>query len=85
MGVLPLQFLDGENADTLGLTGAEVFDIRGLAEAVEAGRGATVTVLADGRPFRATVRLDTAREADYFRHGGIMSFVVRGLLAAGED
>jgi aconitate hydratase len=84
MGVLPLQFLDGEDADTLGLTGTEVYDIRGLAEAVEAGGGATVTVLADGRAFRATVRLDTAREADYYRHGGIMSFVVRELLAAAD-
>ncbi|WP_448624342.1 aconitate hydratase AcnA [Geodermatophilus sp. URMC 64] len=81
MGVLPLQFLDGENADTLGLTGTEVFDVHGLAEAVaRRGGPATVTVLADGRPFRARVRLDTAREADYYRHGGIMRFVVRDLL-----
>ncbi|WP_448616478.1 aconitate hydratase AcnA [Modestobacter sp. URMC 112] len=81
MGVLPLQFLDGENADTLGLTGNEVLDVRGVAEAVaQAGGPATVTVVADGRPFQARVRLDTAREADYYRHGGIMRFVVRGLL-----
>ncbi|MCV2490775.1 aconitate hydratase [Geodermatophilus sp. YIM 151500] len=83
MGVLPLQFLDGEDADTLGLTGTEVFDIRGLAEAVALrGRPATVAVSADGRSFRARVRLDTAREADYYRHGGIMRFVVRNLLGA---
>jgi len=86
MGVLPLQFLDGENADTLGLTGREVFDIRGLAEAVaRRGGPATVTVLADGRPFDVRVRLDTEREADYYRHGGIMRFVVRHLLGAEES
>ncbi|MGR6963242.1 aconitate hydratase AcnA [Geodermatophilus sp. URMC 61] len=86
MGVLPLQFLDGENADTLGLTGTEVFDVRGLAEAVaQPGGSATVTVLADGRPFCVRVRLDTAREADYYRHGGIMRFVVRNLLGAGQE
>jgi aconitate hydratase len=83
MGVLPLQFLDGESADTLRLTGTEVLEIRGLAEAVDQRGGpATVTVAADGRTFSARVRLDTAREADYYRHGGIMPFVVRQLLAA---
>ena len=81
MGVLPLQFLDGDDADSLGLTGTEVLDMSGLAEALERRGGpATVTVSADGHPFRARVRLDTAREADHFRHGGIMPFVVRDLL-----
>jgi aconitate hydratase len=79
MGVLPLQFRAGESAAGRGLTGEEVFEIRGLREAVE--RGGTVTVLADGRPFEATVRLDTEREADYHRHGGIMRYVLRRLLA----
>jgi aconitate hydratase len=83
MGVLPLQFLDGQNADSLGLTGTEVFEVRGLAAAVDQRGGpATVTVSADGRTFRARVRLDTAREADHYRHGGIMPFVVRTLLGA---
>ncbi len=80
MGVLPLQFADGDSVESLGLTGEEVFEVRGLAAAVDGGGPATVTVLADGRPFSATVRLDTAREAEYFRHGGIMPFVLRGLL-----
>ena len=80
MGVLPLQFLDGQDADRLGLTGTEVFEIRGIADAVaQRGGPATVSLSADGRTFSARVRLDTAREADYFRHGGIMPFVVREL------
>jgi aconitate hydratase len=85
MGVLPLQFLDGESAASLGLTGTEVFEVRGLAEAVTPGGGGTVTVLADGRPFEARVRLDTAREAEHYRHGGIMRFVLRDLLATAES
>jgi aconitate hydratase len=80
MGVLPLQFLDGDSAESLGLTGTEVFDVRGLAEAVERSGNSGVTVLADGRPFRVRLRLDTEREAEYYRHGGIMRFVVRDLL-----
>jgi aconitate hydratase len=77
MGVLPLQFLPGESRESLGLTGREEFAVEGLqnAEADE------VTVRADGREFRATVRLDTPRERDYLRHGGILSYVLRGLLA----
>jgi aconitate hydratase len=81
MGVLPLQFREGEGAATLGLTGEEVYEIRGLRDAVDRGGPATVTALADGRPFTATVRLDTEREADYYRHGGIMPYVLRRLLA----
>ena len=81
--VTVLSLRAGENAGSLGLTGAEVFDVRGLAEAVDAGGPAPVTVLADGRAFEALVRLDTAREADYYRHGGIMRFVLRGLLGTG--
>jgi aconitate hydratase len=83
MGVLPLQFQPGHTAETLGLTGEETFEIRGLAEAVAAPGLATVTVVADGRSFDAVARLDTAREADYYRHGGIMRFVLRQLLATG--
>jgi aconitate hydratase len=76
MGVLPLQFLPGEGRESLGLSGREEFSITGLenAEAHE------VTVRADGVEFRARVRLDTPREREYFRHGGILPYVLRRLL-----
>jgi len=81
MGVLPLQFRPGENATSLGLTGREVFDITGI-EAINSGKTPReVTVTADGRAFGAIVRIDTPGEADYFRHGGIMQYVLRSLLA----
>jgi aconitate hydratase len=78
MGILPLQFLPGENAASLGLTGREEFSITGVqnAEARE------VTVRADGKEFRARVRLDTPRERDYLRHGGILRYVLRRLLSS---
>jgi aconitate hydratase len=77
MGVLPLQFMDGENRESLGLTGREEFSIVGVdnAEADE------VTVRGDDKEFRARVRLDTPREREYLRHGGILQFVLRRLLA----
>jgi aconitate hydratase len=78
MGVLPLQFGDGEGREALGLTGREEFSIEG----VENGEAREVTVRADGKEFRARVRLDTPREREYFRHGGILPFVLRRLLAA---
>ncbi len=81
MGVLPLQFRPGESAESLGLTGHEVFDIAGI-DAINAGKTPReVTVRADGREFTAIVRIDTPGEADYFRHGGIMQYVLRQLLA----
>jgi aconitate hydratase len=76
MGILPLQFLDGENRESLGLTGREEFAITG----VENGEAREVTVRADGIEFRARVRLDTPREREYVRHGGILPFVLRRLL-----
>jgi aconitate hydratase len=83
MGVLPLQFMAGESAAKLGLTGHEVFDVLGI-EAMNSGETpAEVTVLADGREFRALVRIDTPGEAEYFRHGGIMQYVLRSLVAQG--
>jgi aconitate hydratase len=78
MGVLPLQYLPGENASSLGVTGREEFAVAGL----ENGEADEVTVRADDREFRATVRLDTPREREYLRHGGILPYVLRRLLAS---
>jgi aconitate hydratase len=77
MGVLPLQFADGESRESLGLTGREEFSIVGIDDA----RASEVTVRADGLEFRARVRLDTPREREYLRHGGILPYVLRRLLA----
>jgi aconitate hydratase len=92
MGVLPLQFPDGQSAQSLGLSGEETFSIVGLAEAMAGGGGPPQTVRVRAEPaggqdaggaieLDARVRIDTPREADYFRHGGILQYVLRGLLA----
>jgi aconitate hydratase len=90
MGVLPLEFADGEDAHSLGLSGEELFAIDGIADAVaaiQAGGGAQtvrVTAAREGGgevAFDARVRIDTPREAEYFRHGGILQYVLRTLLA----
>jgi aconitate hydratase len=83
MGVLPLQYRPGESAASLGLTGRETFDIRGIEEMNERHVPKEVVVTADGKEFRAVVRIDTPGEADYYRHGGIMQYVLRSLRAAG--
>jgi len=75
--VLPLQFLPGETKDTLCLTGDEVFEIEGVEKAF-ANKG-QVTVRAGDKTFRATVRVDTPQEAEYFRNGGILPYVLREL------
>ena len=80
MGVLPLQFADGESAESLGLTGHETFSVAGLADVEEIPR--EVTVKADDKEFKVTVRIDTPKEQRYFRHGGILQFVLRELLAS---
>ena len=82
MGVLPLQFQNGQNAQSLGLTGKESFEIQGL----DHGNAKTVTVVAtpaSGAPirFEARVRIDTPKERDYFQHGGILQYVLRQLAA----
>ncbi len=83
MGVLPLQLPEGETADSLGLTGEEDFAVAGFAEALNAGGLPTsVAVTAGEIEFEARVRIDTPKEADYFRHGGILAFVLRHLAAA---
>ena len=83
MGVLPLQYRPGESAASLGLTGRETFDIRGVEEMNKGHMPNEVVVTADGKEFRAIVRIDTPGEADYYRHGGIMQYVLRSLLASG--
>ncbi len=80
MGVLPLQFPDGQNAESLGISGEEVFDIEGVVGLNEGKIPKTVKVRAGGVEFDARVRIDTPSEADYYRHGGIMQFVLRNLL-----
>src|SRR6185312_4168244 len=73
MGIVPLQYREGESRESLGLTGAEEFAIEGL----KGGDAHTVTVHADGKSFEAVVRLDTPRERDYLKHGGILPYVLR--------
>jgi aconitate hydratase len=83
MGVLPLQFPEGESADSLGLTGQEEFAITGVADALNAGElPRTAQVRAGDVSFEARVRIDTPKEADYFRHGGILQYVLRQLAAS---
>jgi len=90
MGILPLQFLPGENAETLKLTGEEVFEISGVQSLVEkftAGRQITVRATVNGKTteFKALVRIDTPQEALYYANGGILQFVLRQLLAGKPD
>ena len=86
MGILPLQFRAGESVASLGLTGEEVFDLAGLA-AMLSGTDREVAVVAtaaDGtvKKFDAIVRIDTPQEVHYYRHGGILQYVLRQLLTA---
>ena len=80
MGVLPLQFLDGQNAKSLGLTGSETFEITGITELNNGQTPKTLKVKAGNISFEAKLRIDTPGEADYYRHGGIMQYVLRSLL-----
>ena len=98
MGVLPLQFADGQGVESLGLTGEELFSIEGVADAARAveggesrqrlrvragradGTGAPTSADSAAR-FEVLVRIDTPREAEYFRHGGILQYVLRALLS----
>ena len=79
MGVLPLQYAEGESAESLGLTGDESFTITGIDVLNDGGVPATVTVRAGDTEFAAKVRIDTPGEAEYYRHGGIMQYVLRSL------
>jgi aconitase A len=79
MGILPLQFLPGQSAQSLGLTGEETITVGGLASTLADPARRQVEVHADGTTFPARVRLDTRREGDYYRHGGVLPYVLRGL------
>jgi aconitate hydratase len=86
MGILPLQFLAGENGESLQLTGEEIFEIRGIPDLIanfNSGRQLTVRATRNGRSkdFVATVRIDTPQEAQYYANGGILQYVLRQLLA----
>ncbi|CAN2205574.1 AcnA Aconitase A [Candidatus Nanopelagicaceae bacterium] len=79
MGVLPLQFTNGANAQSLGMKGDETFSITGVTALNDGGIPKEVTVTAGDKTFTAKVRIDTPGEADYYRHGGIMQYVLRQL------
>ncbi len=85
MGVLPLQFLDGASPQTLGLTGKETYKVEGVAKALSSGSKATVRAVDDKgseKQFEVQVRVDTPQEAEYYRNGGILPYVLRQLAAA---
>jgi aconitate hydratase len=82
MGVLPLQFRDGENAESLGLTGHETYEIAGISDGLKPH--AELTVRADGKEFTVECRIDSAVELDYYRHGGVLQMVLRRMLASGS-
>ena len=82
MGVLPLQYPEGQNAESLGLTGEETFTVTGVTAMNDGPAPKTVTVKADDVEFEATVRIDTPGEAGYYRNGGILQFVLRNLMKA---
>jgi len=79
MGILPLEFPDGESVETLGLTGHETFEITGLEDAGADGFPREVTVRADDKELTCRLRIDTPNEVEYYRHGGILQYVLRQL------
>ena len=81
MGVLPLQFISGENFKSLGLTGEETISISGITALNQGKIPTEVDVVAGNKKFKAKVRIDTPGEADYYRHGGIMQYVLRSLVS----
>ncbi|MDT5037058.1 MAG: aconitate hydratase, partial [Micromonosporaceae bacterium] len=82
MGVLPLQFPAGQTAESLGITGTETFAVTGVTALNDGTTPPTVRVSADAVEFDAVVRIDTPGEADYYRHGGILQYVLRRMLAS---
>ncbi|MFN2542888.1 MAG: aconitate hydratase [Chthoniobacterales bacterium] len=83
MGVLPLQFAEDTNAQTLGLDGSEIFSITGLSDSIQPGQQVTLEIKrgSESRSVPVKLRIDTPIEIDYYRHGGILPFVLRQLLA----
>ena len=86
MGILPLQFEDGQNVESLGLTGEEIYDFAGLTTLLKAkfANGRTLQVIAIGsngekKTLHAVVRIDTPQEIEYYEHGGILQYVLRQL------
>jgi aconitate hydratase len=85
MGVLPLEFVPGQDATSLGLTGQELFDVTGIAEGLTVGKRLEVTATGEGGKqtrFTVVARIDTPDDAEYYRHGGLLPYVLRGLLGA---
>jgi len=84
MGILPLQFRPAESVESLGLTGRETFEVRGVAAALAGNKEVMVTASGDAgaKTFTAVVRIDTPKEVDYYRHGGILEYVLRQLAGA---
>jgi aconitate hydratase len=82
MGILPLEFHAGDSVTSLGLTGEETFSVTELASAITERKAVVHAKRADGsvREFVATVRIDTPQEREYYRHGGILEYVLRQLL-----
>jgi aconitate hydratase len=84
MGVLPLEFLPGDSAATYGLTGRERFDVSGIAEGLTPGKRLTVRATGDdgtSKEFTVVARVDTPDDVEYYRHGGLLPYVLRGMLA----
>jgi aconitate hydratase len=79
MGVLPCEFVDGQTAESLGLTGKESFTISGIAEGLEPGKLLTVTT-DDGKSFQVKARVDTPLEIEYLRNGGVLNYVLRNFM-----
>jgi aconitate hydratase len=86
MGVAPLQFQPGESAKSLGLSGRETFEITGLASGDAKEVAVQATPTDGGKPiaFKARLRIDTPKEREYYRHGGILQYVLRQLAASGR-
>ena len=83
MGIVPLQFMPGENLTSLGLTGYDTFDVAGIADNLKIGKELSVKAIADNgktTEFKVRCRIDTPAELDYYRHGGILEYVLRQLL-----